>query len=449
MKNQLITLIIFNTLLSFSQKNGCYFKFSAAFKNIDSVKSITINCMHCNEFGTDGCDSLPNDIGKFYNLHSLIISESKIKTLPNSINQLKRLKRLSLNCLYNFNYENELCKLQELDSLEYLELNMSNIKELPNCITQIKSIKQIDISFIEELNIKNAIKVLKQLPNLETLDLSGIDKLNVIPENIKEIKNLKTLKINHMDYYFNYKKSLDRLSSLKIKSLYLKNNGLDNKHKPLPHSIVKLKELEFIDLSDNFFESLPIELFKLTNLKTIIISHNNNTLQNIGDSIINLKNLEKIDLSNNWKLNGKQTIISLSKLPNLKILDLSGCRLDTIPDEIMNFPALEKLILTNNPELNFADLLKKLSFIRTLKYLDLSNNNLTTLPKEIGLLTSLEYLVIGLNNTITFPGEFFNLKNLKVINLYGYFKNAYEVAHQTIKEKLPGCKIIKDWIFRN
>src|SRR5258708_5063148 len=110
--------ILVLTRVCFGQENGRYVNFFSAFKNIDSVKSISINCMHDNWYGTDGCDSLPESIDKLYNLTALYISESDIKSLPNSINRLKQLRELSLNALYNFNYEIELCKLQGLDSLE-------------------------------------------------------------------------------------------------------------------------------------------------------------------------------------------------------------------------------------------------------------------------------------------------------------------------------------------
>lgn len=116
----------------------------------------------------------------------------------------------------------------------------------------------------------------------------------------------------------------------------------------------------------------------------------------------------------------------------------------------MNFIALEKLNLTRNPKIDFAELFIKLSKIKTLKYLDLSDNKLTVLPKEIGLLTSLEYLVIGQNAISALPEEFFNLTNLKVINVYGNYNcKISDTELQRIKDRLPDCKIINEWVFRD
>jgi leucine-rich repeat protein SHOC2 len=185
-------------------------------------------------------------------------------------------------------------------------------------------------------------------------------------------------------------------------------------------------------------------------LKEIKIQHNNNSFKNVGSEISRLENLEKINFGNNWKLNGKQVIISLSKLHKLKDLDFFGCRLDTIPIEIADFPALELLNLTRNPAINFADLFKKLSSVKTLKHLDISDNELAVLPREIGLLTSLERLVIGQNSISTLPDEFFNMANLKVLNVYGnYNSRISKEGLQEIKKRLPNCKIISDWVFRD
>jgi leucine-rich repeat protein SHOC2 len=439
-------LILLLTTHCFGQKSGHYSNFSSAFQNIDSVKSISINCMHNNEYGTDGCDSLPKNIGKLYNLTELYISESGIKSLPNSINELKQLKELSLNYLYYFNYETELCKLQGLYNLEYLGLWMARIKTLPTCIGQIKSLRAIDLSQNENLNIEKAFETLKQLPNLETLNLSGIDNLSVIPKDIDEVANLKSIGLDYLGDKFDYKTSFDRLSSLKIKSLSLTNNSLSS----LPATTSKLKELENIDLSYNSFEFLPPELFELSMLKQIKIQSCNHTLKQFGDEVYKLKNLEKISVGGNWELNGEQVIICLSKLAKLNELEISQCRLDTIPVEITNFSSLEKLDLSYNPQIDYADLFKKLSYVRTLKFLNISGNKLTALPKEIGLLTSLEYLVIGQNAISILPEEFFKLTNLKVLNAYGnHDTKIIEPELQKIRERLPGCKIIDEWVYND
>lgn len=446
MKQKITILLIILTKLSFGQSDGVYYNFATAFNKIDSVKTISIDCRHFNELETDGCDSLPYNIGTLSNLTCLYISESNIKTLPTSINQLSRLKMLGLDRLYSFDYNNELCKLIGLDSLEFLGVHMAHITTLSPCIGQIKSLRYIDVSHNWYLDINSAFKVFMLLPNLEEIDLSGIVSLKVIPKEVLEIQKLQSIQLNYLKNNFDYMTSFQRMSSLNINSLSLTNNILDS----LPQTITLLKNLTYIDLSENIFNTLPIELFELTNLKSIKIQFNNHSFKTIGSEVSRLKNLEKINLGGNWQLDGKEAINSLSSLPNLKVLDFFSCRLDTIPDQIMNFVALEWLNLSRNPNINFSDLFIKLSKVKTLKYLDLSDNKLTILPKEIGLLTSLEYLVIGQNAISALPEEFFNLTNLKVINVYGNFdRRISDTELQRIKERLPNCKIIDDWVYRD
>jgi len=443
MKVFITVLLITLAHQCFGQYNGFYYTFSSAFKNIDSVKAISIFCGDMNTLNTDGCDSLPYNIGVFKNLTGLYISESWIKTLPNSIYNLKKLKELSLSNLHYFNYKSELCKLKRFENLEYLSLWMASLKILPNCIAQLKSLRQIDISFNDFVNIESTFKTLKQLNNLESLDISGIDSLKVIPNNITELKRLNTIQLDFLPDNFDYATSFDRLSSLEIKSLSLTHNKLMS----LPPSFAKLKHLTFIDLSENYFSDFPSELFELNQIKQIKFQWNHKSLNIANNNISMLENLETINLGGSLIKNGKEAIINLSVLPKLKEIDLFNTRLDTIPDEIKNFISLEKLIISENPKINFPELFKKLSSLQTLKYLDISGNKISTLPVEIGLLTTLELLVIGENSIETLPDELFYLTNLKILNIYGNKLSEKEILR--IKENLPNCVIISEQVFRD
>ena len=69
---------------------------------------------------------------------------------------------------------------------------------------------------------------------------------------------------------------------------------------------------------------------------------------------------------------------------------------------------------------------------------------------EVGLLASLEYLSLGQNPIETLPEEFYRLKNLKVLNVYGNYNTRLKESEiEKIKKKLPECEIITEWIFRN
>ena len=133
----------------------------------------------------------------------------------------------------------------------------------------------------------------------------------------------------------------------------------------------------------------------------------------------------------------------------MKFLDFFSCGIENIPDEIRNYKALERLNLSRNSKIDFSDLFNKLSSVKTLKYLDISDNKISSLPKEIGLLTSLEYLCIGRNPIITIPDEIVKLKNLKVVNVNRGKYKVSESGINKIKELLPNCQIVTDWIYRD
>ena len=240
-------------------------------------------------------------------------------------------------------------------------------------------------------------------------------------------------------------RSLNSLEKLDLLEIQLQNNGL----RKLPIGINKLKNLKKINIDENYFDSIPNVIFELENLRELSIQANNSTLKFIGQEIHKISQLEKLNVALNPLLNGTEAIISISQLNNLKELDLFSCRFKVIPQEIGNLKKLEKLNLSRNPDIDFEQTLKFLSNIESLKHLNISDNNLTTLPREIGLLNNLETLVVGLNPINTLPDEFYNLKSLKYIYVYGdYDSEMSEEIIEEITKRLPNCQISKDWVFR-
>ena len=118
----IIRFLFFCTSYCIAQNSGYYVDFKTAFKYPDSVKVISIDCMHSNELQTDGCKELPENIDVFQNLTELYLSETHIKKIPENITKLKNLKTIILHGNISLDYKNELSKLLKLDSLIYLGL---------------------------------------------------------------------------------------------------------------------------------------------------------------------------------------------------------------------------------------------------------------------------------------------------------------------------------------
>lgn len=121
--------------------------------------------------------------------------------------------------------------------------------------------------------------------------------------------------------------------------LILVSKGLTS----LPKSVLELKQLTQLYLSDNQLTSLPSEISKLENLTELYINKNN--LVSLPSEISELKKLTKLSLFEN-KLNSLPP--GISKLRKLTELDLSNNQLTVLPSGISRLDNLSKLDLSNN-----------------------------------------------------------------------------------------------------
>lgn len=188
----------------------------------------------------------------------------------------------------------------------------------------------------------------------------------------------------------------------------------------------KVTHLSIFEVKLNNF---PIEIFKLSNLKSLSLSDVN--INTIPEEIINLNLLEKLDLSYN---NIEKLPETIGKLTTLKSLYLSGNRLKKIPDSISSLTSLRELVLTENVDL--TNLSPTIWDLKNLEYLDLNLTDIKYIPDDIGNLTNLK--VLGLELSLkTLPLTLRNLDKLEVIELSFYH---YEDFTENILEMLEEMK---------
>lgn len=238
-----------------AQETGEYYDYKSAFKNRNSVKSISIQCAFDNVRPTDGCNEIPDSIYYFKNLEYLSITETKVKEFPLSINKLSRLKTIHLGLNHQFNYDLELPKLVGIDSLEFLNLWMTDFEQLPGCVSEIKTLKNVGISFNHQIDLKNAFQTLSSLPKLKSLNISGI-KSKTIPKNIKLLKGVISVELGY-SRNINLKICFSRLSKLNLRYLNLEKDGIFK----LPGQIGLLTQLVYLNLGDNYLSELPNEIY--------------------------------------------------------------------------------------------------------------------------------------------------------------------------------------------
>ncbi|XP_058830179.1 E3 ubiquitin-protein ligase LRSAM1-like [Topomyia yanbarensis] len=104
-----------------------------------------------------------------------------------------------------------------------------------------------------------------------------------------------------------------------------------------------LQLLVTLNLISNRFKKLPDEIYKLENLRELLVS--NNYLEKLPPSINRLKKLELLDVSTN----NLTTLEQITFLPNLRILNISGnVRLTKLSNQLATCDNLVDLVLDPN-----------------------------------------------------------------------------------------------------
>lgn len=183
------------------------------------------------------------------------------------------------------------------------------------------------------------------LTSLEILDVSG-NTLGHIPSNLWELKCLQELFLNNC--------GIEKLSSgLKdmkfLRILYLDNNKLSFfEFSEIPPNLTQLslsdnvlknvsgmltQRIESLDISRNFVEELPVDVFE--NATSLLSCHlGNNKLRSLPPSFINLTSIIRIIVCRNQL---KSLPFDFGKLRTLRFLDISGNVITQLPESIVEF----------------------------------------------------------------------------------------------------------------
>ena len=158
----------------------------------------------------------------------------------------------------------------------------------------------------------------------------------------------------------------------------------------LPPTLLKLKNLTYLDLSNNRIRELPPEITSLTSLAHLYLRNNQ-----IGDDDFP-KDLGSLKMT-------------------LRDLNMSGNRVTTIPPAILNLRGLKNLFMGGNRMTFIPSAVQEL---RKLRVLYAGGNFLKTLPEEICHLTHLNALILADNQLETLPDTICELKRLQCLQLH-------------------------------
>jgi Leucine-rich repeat (LRR) protein len=255
---------------------------------------------------------------------------------------------------------------------------------------------------------------LEKLVNLQSLTFGkeSLEDFTKIPASLAKMTKLQTLK-------------LKGVSQLNLKEAFEILAEMEN-----------LETLSLFGLGDKI-ETLPSEISKLTNLKSLGVSKSK-SLKLLPKSIQKLKKLEVFYWEEIPSLDVADAFRKFRGLKNMKRLSCFGNNITEIPAEIEYLKNIERLDLSFNDLTTMPDEIGKL---KKLKFIDLfSNKKMDVLPKSIGKLKQLENLNLGNNQIKKLPAELINLENLKELYLGGNPMSDEE--QEKVKKMLPNTEII-------
>ncbi|GAY67254.1 hypothetical protein CUMW_255090, partial [Citrus unshiu] len=314
--------------------------------------------------------AIPKEIGNLTKLKELSLGGNRLQgEIPREFGNLADLEQMSL---WENNLRGEIpLEIGNLQNLEELDLRQNKLVGIvPASIFNVSTLKLLQLQNNSLLGCLSSIADVR-LPNLEELslwELVGNSFSGFIPNTFGNLRNLERLNLQD-NYLTSSTPELSFLSSLSnCKSLTLialSNNPLDG----------NLRKTSVGNLSHS------LEIF---------LMYNCNISGGISEEISNLTNLTTINLGGN-KLNGSIPI-ALGKLQKLQYLGLEDNKLEgSIPDDICRLDELYELELGGN----------KLS---------------GSIPACFGNLIALRILSLGSNELTSIPLTFWNLKDILQLN---------------------------------
>lgn len=338
-------------------------------------------------------EEVPSHLWQYMtNIKTLDLGRTKIKGLKNShFKNLPNLKSLTVPGCMMTHLENNSIPL----GLQHLHMGRNQLTSLNG---NIRGLKELQWLFI---NANNLTDLEGELP-LNAHKLNTIHASNNLIEKLP--KDLMTLPALENAFFQHSRiKSLDGCfsKSRKMQRLYLDNNFINilteddfreaeslvhlslgcNKIKQLNNSLIGLRNLQYLNITENELEEFSFEeIIGLEKLSGIDLSFNKissikGPTTNLVEWNIKVSDL-KLDHNNIESLNG-----SLSGLRELMRLNLSFNKLKKIsPDDLIGLDQIAHLDVSHN----YLKTLEEMSgtFLPKLEVLKASNNYLTILERD-------------------------------------------------------------------
>ncbi|XP_019158225.1 PREDICTED: receptor-like protein 12 [Ipomoea nil] len=273
------------------------------------------------------------------------------------------------------------------NTLRTLDLSGNPLKFLEPSAMGNSSFTSLYALAMHSCNISKLPEILKVLNALEYLDLSDNKIEGEIPSWIWK-NELQFVNISHN--FFSALNEFPSNISLNVFALYLHGNRIKGS---LPSGICNMSYLRVLDASDNNLSGLIPECHvNLTSLSVLNLKGNRYD-QMPSTFTFAYNNLRSLNINGN-RLKGKLPR-SLANCKMLEILDLGNNMIcDTFPFWLEKLPSLKVLILRNNMFYGQVEIPKTEFVLPSLCIIDLSSNNFTG-ELSIYFLQSLSAMAMG------------------------------------------------------
>jgi Leucine-rich repeat (LRR) protein len=150
------------------------------------------------DLSSNGMTKLPTSLTLLTQIDELVLADNRLNSLPAYFANLRNLRTIDISNLHSgmAEYYNNITKfpavLTRMSNVEKLFLEKLPIRSIPNSIRNMRNLQVLSLNGNRSINLTQAFNTLANVPDLIALDLSFMGR-RTLPQSIQKLKNLKIL----------------------------------------------------------------------------------------------------------------------------------------------------------------------------------------------------------------------------------------------------------------